>query len=204
MHTERTVSRGARASRRALGSALLVWLGVLQAACASYPDRTKHALADFQRGEFSRAIKEYEDQKATDSRFLSGAEAGTVALTAGMWDDAIAHYTRATDASRAAERAALISPESAAEEVMSWVLNDTFKEYVGEGYERVLVHVGLAMAYLARGEFSDAQVELRLSNQLLESEESLYEKQYRAGGLAHFVSAIVYELDDQLDEAYID
>jgi hypothetical protein len=39
---------------------------------------------------------------------------------------------------------------------------------------------------------------------LLESEEKLYEKEYKAGGLGHFLSAVTYELDGKPDDAYID
>src|SRR6185436_288146 len=71
-------------------------------------------------------------------------------------------------------------------------------------FERVYVHCGLAMCYLAAGKLDDVYVEARLANQLLESEEELYETQYAAGGWGHLLSAVTYELIGDRDDAYID
>jgi uncharacterized protein len=185
----------------ALAGVLLVGVCV---SCRSYSDRTSAALADFQRGELQRALKAYEDPETTGCRFLAGAEAGTVALAAGDWDAAARDLTAASDEVEEIEAKALISPESLGETLVSWTVNETFKTYEGEGYERVLVHAGLALAYLARGELEDARVEVRRGNALLESEEKLYATSYAAGGLGHLVSAVAYELEGDLDDAYID
>jgi len=83
-------------------------------------------------------------------------------------------------------------------------LSERTGAYQGEGYERVLVHACLALAYLAQGSLDDVFVEVRRANRLLEGEERLYEKEYAAGGLGHFVSALAYELLGRPDEAYID
>lgn len=182
-------------------AAALVFVSV---SCASYPDRTAAALGDFQRGHFASALSAYEDPKTTNSPFLAGAEAGTVALAAGEWDGAIRNLSKAVAAVDRMEHSAAISPESLGEELLSWSLSEGVKPYYGEGYERVLVHTGLALAYLAKGDLEGARVEVRQANALLETEEKLYEKEYKAGGLGHLVSAVAYELDGQPDEAWID
>jgi len=183
-----------------LASALLVW----SAGCASYTSRTAGALHDFQRGHLYEAMDAYADAELTGSDFLSGAEAGTVALAAGDWESALTHLHRAQEAADDIEGQALVGAESLGEVIGSWALNDTMIEYKGEGFERVYVHAGLAMAYLAKGLLDDVYVEARLSNQLLETEEELYEREYHAGGLGHFVSALAYELLGEWDQAYID
>jgi hypothetical protein len=83
-------------------------------------------------------------------------------------------------------------------------LNDTALAYRGEGFERVYVHACLGMAYLAQGRLDDVFVEVRRANKILEAEEGLYEKEYRAGGLGHFLSATTYELLGKWDDAAID
>lgn len=193
-------------SRRALRSrwTIAAVLAPLGLACASYPARTEAALRDFQSGRLSKAREAYEAPNTTGSPFLAGAEAGTVALAAGDWDRALADLGQAAAYVRDIENSALVSPESLGESLLSWAINDTFTKYEGEGYERVMLHGGLAMAYLAKGDFTAAQVEVRRSNALLESEEKLYSKEYRAGGLGHFLSAVAYELDGKPDDAYID
>jgi hypothetical protein len=181
--------------------ALLVLLGT---GCASYPERTAGALHDFQSGHFERAERAYADEDDVGSAFLSGAEAGTVALTAGEWDRALEHFGRAVDAVRDVEGRALAGAERLGETLASWAINDMARAYRGEGFERVYVHCGLALAYLAKGRVDDVYVEARLANQLLESEEELYETKYEAGGWGHLISAVTYELIGDRDDAYID
>jgi hypothetical protein len=185
-------------------TALLVLLVQVGTSCASYTERTAGALADFQSGHFERAEREYSDEDEIGSAFLSGAEAGTVALTAGEWDKALEYFGRAVLAVRDVEGRALAGPERLGETLASWALNDTAKAYQGEGFERVYLHCGLALAYLAKGRMDDVYVEARLANELLESEEELYETKYEAGGWGHLISAVTYELIGDKDDAYID
>ena len=184
--------------------ALLVFLVPLGTSCASYTERTSGALHDFQSGHFERAERAYSDEDEIGSAFLSGAEAGTVALTAGDWDRALEYFGRAVEAVRDVEGRALAGPERLGETLASWAINDTAKAYQGEGFERVYVHCGLALAYLAKGKMDDVYVEARLANQLLESEEELYQTKYEAGGWGHLISAVTYELIGDRDDAYID
>jgi hypothetical protein len=195
-----TPFRSPRRSARALRG-LLCGITALASACASYPARTAAALEDFRAGRFEPAIEAFAD---VDEEFLAGAEAGTVALTAGDWDAALRHLHRADRAVEAIEDRALVGVESFSELVGSWALNDTARAYPGEGFERVYLHAQLAMAYLARGELEDVLVEVKRANRLLEAEEELYEKDYRAGGLGHLISALTYELLGESDQAYVD
>ncbi len=169
--------------------------------CLSYRTRTDRAYEDFKAGRFEPAMEAYTEQ---GSGFLPGAEAGMVALAAGDWEGALDQLGKAARAVAQFEDEALVSPESAARSLASFALNDRALEYRGEGFERVQVHTGLALAYFARGELEDAMVEVRRANLLLETEEKLYEKQYAAGGLGHLLSAISYELQLEPDQAYID
>ncbi len=179
-------------------------LAFLAASCASYTQRTESALRAFQGGQLDAALAGFGDGEELDSEFLAGAESGTVALTAGDWDRALVEFHRAADAARDIEGRALAGAEELGEGLMSWVTSDRALSYQGEGFERVYVHVGLAMAYLARGQLDAVYVEARRANQLLETEEELYDKRYRAGGWGHLMSALAYELLGEADQAYVD
>jgi hypothetical protein len=174
------------------------------AGCATYTERTAKPLRDFQSGQFDAALEAYADVETTRAEFLAGVEAGTVALTAGRWQAALEHYHRAAAATEDIEGRALAGPERLGETLASWALNDTARAYEGEGFERVYLHCGLALAYLAQGQVDDVYVEARRANQLLEAEEALYETKYEAGGFGHLVSAVTYELIGELDDALID
>ncbi|MFT5463032.1 MAG: hypothetical protein ACI8QS_001917 [Planctomycetota bacterium] len=177
---------------------------LLLTGCASYPARTSGALRDFRSGHFLSSAEAYVDEDLTGSGFLSGAEAGTVALAAGSWEQAIEYFEGAANAAGYLDERGALSRDNLVENLGSWALNDRTQAYRGEGFERVYVHASMALAYLALGKLDDVYVEARLSNDLLEAEEKLYEKEYAAGGLGHFVSALAYELLGQPDEAYID
>jgi hypothetical protein len=186
---------------RVLGTAALL---ALAGACRSYPQKAAAALSAFEGGDFERARALFADEEEFDSPFLSGAEAGTAALANGDWPRALEHFQRAAASVQELEDRAPVGLEALGETFGSWALNDTLRNYEGEGFERVYVHCGLALAYLAQGKVEDVYVEGRLSNRLLESEEKLYEKSYQAGGLGHLLSALAYELLGDLDDAYID
>jgi len=188
------------AVRRGLPCLLLLLLG----SCMGYPARTEAAFSDFSRGHFDTALKEYSDPDTTGAPFLQWSESGMVALAAGDWKRATECLGKAAKVVEERERKALISTESAGETLLTWTISETLAAYEGEGYERVMLHASLAFAYLAQGLLEDARVELRQADALLETEEQLYSKDYRACGLAHYLSAVAYEIEGKPDEAYID
>lgn len=198
-----TVNPSTRPSRRPRVRALALLALPFVAGCASYPERTGAALADFRAGRFDRAAEGFEESASGDP-FLAGAEAGMVRLTAGDWEGARRSLTRAAEAAKEAEERALLSATDGLENLGTLLVNDTVGTYEGEGYERVLVHASLAIAYLGLGDVDGMRVESRRANQVLEGEEALYESDYGAGGLGHLLSAISYEMQGRLDEALID
>jgi hypothetical protein len=200
------ILRRAVVSALAHGSAILCLAAVLigTSACATYPQRTEAAFRDFQSGQLEKAEKAFADPDTTGSEFLQYAESGMCAMAAGDWDTALDQLSKAAALSKAFEDEALINPASAGEALLSWTINESMTSYKGEGYERVMIHACLAMVYLAKGDATGAEVEVRRADGLLESEEKLYEKSYHAGGLGHVLSAIAYELDRKPADAYID
>ena len=190
---------------RPLGLRSLPWLAALScASCTSYPERTAAALDAFAAGELPLARELYADPELIDSPFLAGAESGMVALVEGRWEEARELFGEAAAAVESLEERALADPAALAEGLGSWLVNDTATAYEGEGFERVMLHACLGLSYLATGLVDDFGVEARLANRLLETEEELYEKEYQAGGLGHFLSATYYELRGEYDQAYID
>ncbi len=181
-----------------------VLLTAMCSACASYNERTYVALDQFESGRFAESIVSYREADVTESRFLKGAESGLAAFVAGRWEQARTFFSQAAQEVEDIEEEALISPQSAAKTIASWTINESFTDYFGEGYERVMLHSCLGLSYLALGQVEDLLVEVRRTNALLEVEEELYDTEYGAGGLGHFISAIGYELLGNADDAYID
>ncbi len=192
-------------ARRPTSKVLAVALGLLLlGSCRSYSDRTARALGEFESGRFEAAREQFADPKVTDSRFLAGAEAGMSALAAGDWDRAQSHFDAAAAAVARHEERAILGAEAVGEELTTLLINEGLAAYPGEGYERAQLRASLALTYLARGNLDGVYVETRRANKLVEGDEKLYEKKYAAGGFAHFMSAVSYELQRRFDEAYID
>lgn len=174
---------------------------LLLAGCASYPERQAEALDDLQGGRFEAAASALGDNT---EGFLAAVEPATVRFVAGDWEAAKTEFLRAAAMADAFERGAPVDVAGLAEGVGTLLFNETAGTYEGEGFEHVQVHAMLALSFLALGDLEGALVEARRANQRLEREEELYDADYEAGGLGHFVSALAYELRGELDDAVID
>lgn len=185
---------------RALAALPLVAL----AACATYNDKVAVPLRQFEAGDFQSAERGFTNPRAVGSAFLRGAEGGMAALVGGDFEAARTRFHEALDAVKDIEERAAVGVESVGESLLSFALNDTALAYQGEGYERVMAHACLALAYLALGRADSVLVEAKRVDELILAEEQLYEAKYAAGGLGHFLSAVAYELVGKPGEAYID
>ena len=179
-------------------------LALSLSACATYNDRVEAPVRAFEAGDFIAAEAMFVEGEAIGSPFLSAAEAGTSAFVGGDFEGALDYLHGAEDAVREVEERAVLGGEALTEDLLSLVINEGQKAYVGEGYERVMLHSMLGMCYLARGAPDDVLVEARRVDQLLTAEQQLYDTDYRAGGLGHLLSAIAYELVGKPGEAFID
>jgi len=84
----------------------------------------------------------------------------------------------------------LISATDVAENLASLAINESVQAYQGEGYERVMIHVSLALTYLAQGRLDDAVREF----------DALASKQPR-DVTARTMAAILVEMQGRLDDA---
>ncbi len=172
--------------------------------CASYNDLTAGAFGEFQRGQFEAARASYDRPETTGSDFLQGAEAGMAALAGGDWPAAQARFHEAAEVVEELEDRSFADPEELGQRLLTWAINEGTLSYMGEGYERAALHAALAMTYLAQRDLDGVWVETHRANQVLEAEQKLYETEYAAGGIGHFMSAVSYELQGRYDDAYID
>lgn len=174
------------------------------AGCRTYNDRVAGTVQAFEGGDFARAEAGFRDPDNTGSTFLSGAEAGMAAFADGRFLDARAHFERALAASNDIRERAAVGATNLTQSLLSMAINETQADYAGEGYERVMLHVMLALTYLAEIDPTGVLVEARRVDELVTGEEELYDTSYGAGGLGHLLSAVAYELTGKPGEAYID
>ena len=129
-----------------------------------------------------------------------------------LLDSAMVHlqcreYETAQEKFHAAERLAeALWTESLSRQAASLVTNEYLLKYAGEDYERALINMMSAIGYLQSGQFDDALVECRRLDSLLSLFNEKYEKKnvYKEDAFGRYLSGILHEADNALDDAFID
>ncbi|MBU3953749.1 MAG: hypothetical protein KJ658_16555 [Proteobacteria bacterium] len=95
---------------------------------------------------------------------------------------------------------------SLSQEVLSLIANDYLLVYPGEDYERAMIHLMSALAYLSVEKFEDALVECRRLDSLLALYNDRYDEKnvYKEDAFGRYLSGILNEADHDLDAAFID
>jgi hypothetical protein len=91
-------------------------------------------------------------------------------------------------------------------ETASFFLNDYTIPYAGEEFERALINLLSAINYVRLGQYEEALVECRRLDVMLTALNDKYEKKniYKEDAFGRYLSGIIYEATDNLDDAYID
>lgn len=96
--------------------------------------------------------------------------------------------------------------ESVSRQAASYLTGDYVLKYPGEDYERVMVNLMSALAFLRAGDLDGALVECRRLDSLLNVYNAKYEHKntYSEDAFARYLSGILNEDDGALDDAFID
>ena len=159
--------------------------------------------AQLQAGECPAAIR-YLDQNQADY--------GDNAQLLYLLDAAMVHlqcrdFDAAQEKFHAAERLAeTLWTESISRKAASLVTNEYLIKYGGEDYERALINMMSAIGYLQSGQFDDALVECRRLDSLLTLFNEKYDEKnvYKEDAFGRYLSGILHEADNALDDAFID
>ena len=93
---------------------------------------------------------------------------------------------------------------SIATEGATLLVSDNIKDYKAEDFENVLINTYLAMNYAVLGNFEDALVEARRTNQKLYMMVSRRQAQVQQNAFTKYLSAVLYETDGDFNNAYVD
>jgi hypothetical protein len=96
--------------------------------------------------------------------------------------------------------------KSITKEAAAFLLNDYTVPYSGEDFEKALINLFSAINYLKLGQFDDSLVEVRRLDSVLTMLNDQYSKRniYKEDAFGRYLSGIIYEADNNLDDAYID
>lgn len=181
---------------------LLTWGLLLLSGCAHRLDYNR-LYAQLQNGEYRAAtlhIESSRDNYGSNAQLLYLLDAAMVHLQCGNFEAAQKNF-------HAAERLAeSLWTESLSRQTASLVTNEYLLKYPGEDYERALINMMSALGYLQSEAFDDALVEIRRLDSLLSLFNEKYEKKnvYKEDAFGRYLSGILHEADNALDDAFID
>ncbi len=93
---------------------------------------------------------------------------------------------------------------SLSEEGLTLLTSDNVKDYKGEDFENVLISTYLAMNFALMGDHENALVEARRVNRKLHMMVTEGKRKYKQNAFARYLSAILYEADQNYNDAYVD
>ena len=145
-------------------------------------------------------IKNTEQTYGDNARLLFLLDSAMIHMQCGNYDQSNTFFHEAEDLSES------LWTESITKNVASMVTSDLVLPYSGEDFERALINLFSAINYIRKGEPDEALVECRRLDSLLSIYNSRYEAKniYKEDAFARYLSGIIHEADNELDDAYID
>ena len=201
---------------------IIALLVLMLAGCASMTSmaEAENALVV---GDYAYAVKTVEKQKG--SSYYKGKNTLLYYLDYGF----LCHYAGMYEESnRALDQAELLAEElytkSISREIGSYLINDRVKEYAGEEFEQLYVHIFKCLNYIALGNEDDAMVEVRKANLRMELLEQKYRKatdeynssakqgtrvpmadcHFHNSALSRYLGTVLFRSDRAFDDARIE
>ena len=146
-----------------------------------------------------KSIRKSHDLYGELNQFLYRFDLGILFHYLGQYDSSLFHL----------EKAETVLDElyarSVLNEAASLLTNDNLRPYRAKRYEQILLHEFLALNYLAKDEFDEALVEMRKVQLVFDRFKSKDREKdkYNDDGMTHFLSSILYDAQDENDNAVI-
>ena len=157
----------------------------------------------FQSGKYPEAVAHL--KKGLEAQGSNGRDALLYLLDVALSLHAAGEYTESNQYFLKADRMAEIKDyTSLSAEAATLLTSDNLKDYKGEDFENVLISAYLAMNYALLGDAENALVEARRVNRKLYLMVSEGKRKYKQNAFARYLSAILYETENNFDDAYID
>jgi hypothetical protein len=187
---------------RKISGALLLISTFFLSSCATYYQRNLKFQEAFSNGEIERA-NELLDKNEKDAegrnRLLFLMKKGVVLQMLGQFEESNLFLEEAYIFLEDYKKNYGI-------EALSLLTNPSIKPYTGEDHEKVLLHYYKALNYLQLNQPQKALVECRRLNAKLNELNDKYENkknQYKTDAFAHNLMGIAYEMDGDVNNAFI-
>lgn len=169
--------------------------------CATYYQTNYSFNAAFEQGELERALADLQSSPARDYKkkeFLYLANNGLLLSVLGRYEESNEYMEKAFIFGEDYRKNYL-------DEAASYLTNPMVTAYRGEDHEHLMVLYYKAMNYLKMGKRAEALVECKRLNIRLQQLSDRYDtdKKYREDAFIHLLMGIIYEADDDYNNAFI-
>ncbi len=179
-------------------------VAIALSACASYVEETRAIRNSYAFGEYEEALAKLEKsavKSEKNSVLLYHLEKASIL-------DRLARYDGSRKELFSADQiAADLYTTSISNTAKTFLLSERSSDYAGEDFEKVAIHILLALSFLEENNLKSALVEARKINTVLKEITKDYDPQnnsYQEDAFARVLAAIIYESMDQLDDAILD
>lgn len=169
-------------------------------ACSTnYEDTAVQSWDQMASGNVDEALKAYDKNvRSKNDTLLRLMDEGLLLRVAGRYSDS---NEKLFKASEIIERSGYTS---VSEQGLTLLTNEKQTVYQGEDFEKTLVHVYLALNFIAMQSWDEALVEARKVNEILYQMIFEGKKPYKQNQFAQYLSALIYEKTGELNSAYVD
>lgn len=167
--------------------------------CSHFSKTSTLANGYLKSGEYEKAIEVLKPlaEKEGDDQLVYLLDYGMALHLAGQYDESIRAFLRADDI------AAVKDYHSLSRIAGSILLNEGMVQYKGDDFEKVFIHVYLALNFLMKNDLNGALVEARRTNEILQKFRDEAKKKYSQNAFAFYLSGMIWEADKKWDDAYI-
>lgn len=169
------------------------------AGCSHFSKTSSQANGYLKNGNFEKAIEVLKPlaEKESDDQLVYLLDYGMALHLAGQYDESIKVFLKADDI------AAIKDYHSLSRIAGSILLNEGMVQYKGDDFEKVFIHVYLALNFLMKNDLDGALVETRRTNEILQKYRDEAKKKYDQNAFAFYLSGIIWEADKKWDDAFI-
>ncbi|MES2769391.1 MAG: hypothetical protein V4596_09615 [Bdellovibrionota bacterium] len=179
----------------------LLWLFSLLflVSCSHFSRTSSQANSYLRSGDYDKAIDVLKPlaEEEGDDQLVYLLDYGMALHLAGKYDESIKAFLKADDI------AALKDYHSISKVAASILMNEGMVQYKGDDFEKVFIHVYLALDFLMKNDLDGALVETRRTNEVLQKYRDEGKKNYDQNAFAFYLSGIIWEADRKWDDAYI-
>ena len=174
-------------------------MGLVLMGCATYQSQVSEQRRLIERGQVQEALLRLEPlaQQEGDNQLIYLLDYATALQMAGEYKKSNEYFLKAD---LLGEKMDYVSISNVA---LATLGSADMIQYKGESFERILLHMYMALNFLMLGDTDSAQVAVRRVNERINKIRQETRNTYELNPFAHYLSSLIWESEGNFDNAYI-